>query len=74
MSIDLELYKVFYTVGKTGNLTKAAKELYITQPAVSQSIKQLETLLGGRLFVRTPKGMKLTENRRDDVRVCGKSH
>ncbi|HEY8419773.1 MAG TPA: LysR family transcriptional regulator [Clostridia bacterium] len=62
MTIDLELYKVFYTVGKTGNLTKAAKELYITQPAVSQSIKQLENLLGGRLFVRTPKGMKLTEN------------
>lgn len=61
MSVDLELYKVFYTVGKTGNLTKAAKELYITQPAVSQSIKQLESQLGGRLFVRTPKGMKLTE-------------
>lgn len=61
MSVDLELYKVFYTVGKTGNLTRAAKELYITQPAVSQSIKQLESQLGGRLFVRTPKGMKLTE-------------
>lgn len=61
MSVDLELYKVFYTVGKTGNLTRAARELFITQPAVSQSIKQLENQLGGRLFVRTPKGMRLTE-------------
>lgn len=61
MSVDLELYKIFYTVGKTGNLTLAAKELFVTQPAVSQSIKQLENQLGGRLFVRTPKGMKLTE-------------
>lgn len=63
--LDLELYKVFYTVGKTGNLTKAAKELYCTQPAVSQAIKQLEQQLGGRLFLRTPKGMKLTEGEGD---------
>jgi LysR family cyn operon transcriptional activator len=59
--VNLELYRVFYTVAKFGSLTRAAESLYISQPAVSQSIKQLEGQLGGRLFVRTPKGMKLTE-------------
>ena len=59
--VNLELYKVFYTVAKCGSLTKAAEELYISQPAVSQAIKQLETQLGGRLFNRTRKGMELTE-------------
>ncbi|MCL2752227.1 MAG: LysR family transcriptional regulator [Firmicutes bacterium] len=59
---DLGLYKVFYAVAKSGSLTKASKELYISQPAVSQAVKQLESQLGGRLFVRTPKGMKLTED------------
>lgn len=59
--INLELYKVFYTVAKTGSLTKAAEALYISQPAVSQSIKQLETAYGGKLFRRTHSGMVLTE-------------
>lgn len=57
---NLELYRAFYIVAKTGSLTAAAKELYVSQPALSQSIKQLESKLGGRLFVRTPKGMELT--------------
>ena len=59
--VNLELYKVFYTVAKCGSLTKAAEELYISQPAVSQGIKQLETQLGGKLFNRTHRGMELTE-------------
>ena len=59
--VNLELYRVFYAVAKCGSLTKAAESLYISQPAVSQSIKQLEGQLGGRLFSRTPKGMELTE-------------
>lgn len=59
--VNLELYRVFYTVAKCGSLTKAAEELYISQPAVSQAIKQLETQLGGQLFNRTHKGMELTE-------------
>lgn len=59
---DIGLYKVFYAVAKTGSLTNAAKMLFISQPAVSQAIKQLETQLGGRLFIRTPRGMKLTES------------
>jgi DNA-binding transcriptional LysR family regulator len=59
--VNLELYRVFYTVAKCGSLTKAAEELYISQPAVSQAIKQLETQLGGQLFTRTHKGMQLSE-------------
>ena len=59
--VNLELYRVFYTVAKCGSLTKAAEELYISQPAVSQEIKQLETQLGGQLFNRTRKGMELSE-------------
>ena len=39
--VNLELYRVFFTVAKCGSLTKAAQELYISQPAVSQSVKQL---------------------------------
>lgn len=58
--INLELYKVFYYAAKTGSISNAAKELFITQPAVSQSIKQLETELGGKVFFRTPRGIKLT--------------
>lgn len=58
--INYELYRIFYVVAKSGSITKAAQELFISQPAVSQSIKQLETQMGGRLFVRTSKGMALT--------------
>lgn len=58
--VNLELYKVFYTVAKCGSLTKAAEELYITQPAVSQAIKQLETQLGISLFNRMHKGVELS--------------
>lgn len=58
--VNLELYKVFYTVAKCGRLTKAAEELYISQPAVSQAIRQLETQLSTQLFKRTHKGMELT--------------
>lgn len=58
--VNLELYKVFYTVAKCGSLTKAAQELYISQPAVSQAIKQLEGQLGVTLFNRTHKGMELS--------------
>ena len=58
--VNLELYKVFYTVARCGSLTKAAEELYISQPAVSQAIKQLESQLGTPLFKRMHKGMELT--------------
>ena len=60
--VNLELYRVFYVVAKCGSLTRAAEELYISQPAVSQSIKQLENQLGVPLFKRTHRGMELSEN------------
>lgn len=59
--VNLELYRVFYTVAKCGSLTKASEELFISQPAVSQAIKQLESQLGGQLFIRTHKGMELSD-------------
>lgn len=58
--VNLELYRVFNTVAKCGSLTKAAQELFISQPAVSQSIKQLEGQLGVTLFNRTHRGMELS--------------
>ncbi len=58
--VNLELYRIFYVVARTGSLTKAAEELYISQPAVSQAIKQLENQLGTQLFKRVHRGMELT--------------
>ncbi|MEG2708711.1 MAG: LysR family transcriptional regulator, partial [Vagococcus sp.] len=57
----LDLYQVFYEVSQHKSFSKAAKSLYLTQPAVSQSISQLETELDVRLFNRTPQGVMLTE-------------
>lgn len=58
--VNLELYRIFYTVARCGSLTKAADELFISQPAMSQAIKQLESQLGTSLFNRTHRGMELT--------------
>ncbi|MBP5242712.1 MAG: LysR family transcriptional regulator, partial [Clostridia bacterium] len=60
--VNLDLYRIFYKVAKCGSLTKAADELYISQPAVSQAIKQLENQLGTPLFNRTHRGMELSVN------------
>ena len=61
MNINLELYKIFYVVASHLNITKASKELMISQPAISKSIKTLENQLGGTLFIRTKRGVNLTE-------------
>ncbi len=60
MNTKLEQYKVFYTAAKHGSFSEAAKQLFITQSAVSQQIRLLETELGVSLFVRGRKGAKLT--------------
>lgn len=60
MTENLEYYKVFYYAAKYGSLTTAATELSISQPAVSQALKQLENGLGAKLFVRVSKGIRLT--------------
>ena len=60
MASKLDLYKVFCKVGKSESFSQAARDLYMTQPAVSQAIMQLERELDTRLFNRTPKGVTLT--------------
>lgn len=59
--VNLDLYRIFYAVAKCGSITKASEQLFVSQPAISQAIKQLETQLGGKLFNRLSKGMELTD-------------
>ena len=61
MNQNLSSYKIFYTVATTGNISKAAKELYISQPAISKSIQKLEESIGARLFERSSRGVTLTD-------------
>lgn len=61
MNADFELYKVFYIVASCQNISQAAEALYISQPAVSRSIKKLEEIIGVTLFSRNSRGVKLTE-------------
>lgn len=60
MAENLEYYKVFYYAAKNESLTGAAAELSISQPAVSQALKQLENALDTKLFVRASRGIRLT--------------
>ena len=60
MAVKLELYRVFKEVATAGNITAAAQALFISQSAVSQSIKQLESELQTRLFSRNSRGVELT--------------
>jgi len=60
MDINFELYKVFYYVAKSLSFSEASEELFITQSAVSQSIKLLEEKLKCKLFFRNTKRVKLT--------------
>lgn len=57
---NLEYFKVFYYTAKCGSVTRAAASLSISQPAVSQSLKQLEKSLGVTLFRRVARGIRLT--------------
>lgn len=61
MDQNLSQYRIFYAVAKTGNISKAARELYISQPAISKSISKLEDTLGTTLFTRNSRGVQLTE-------------
>ena len=56
MNQNLSSYRIFYTVANTGNISKAAKELYISQPAISKSIQKLEEGVGCKLFSRSSRG------------------
>lgn len=61
MDVDLRLLRSFALVAREGNLTRAAEQLFIAQPALTKQIKQLERLLGLQLFHRSRTGMALTE-------------
>jgi DNA-binding transcriptional LysR family regulator len=60
MDINYELYKVFYYVATSLSFSEASKQLYISQSAVSQSIKTLERRLNQNLFIRSTKKVRLT--------------
>ena len=60
MEQHLSLYRIFYTVANTGNISQAAKQLYNSQPAISKSISKLEESLGVKLFSRNSRGVTLT--------------
>ena len=60
MEENLNHYYIFHTVAKTGNISRAAQKLYISQPAISKSIQKLENSLNTVLFKRTSRGVSLT--------------
>ncbi len=59
---NLSLYRIFYATALAGNISKAADVLFISQPAISQSIKKLELSLDTTLFIRNSRGVQLTED------------
>ncbi|MDE6602705.1 MAG: LysR family transcriptional regulator [Lachnospiraceae bacterium] len=64
ISDNLSRYKIFLAVAECQSISKAAAQLYISQPAVSITIKKLEDSLNTTLFIRKSKGVTLTENGR----------
>lgn len=60
-NINFELYKIFYKVALYKNITRAANELYISQPAVTQHLKKLENDLGYKVFYRARQGVEFTK-------------
>ena len=59
MDQNLSQYRIFYAVAKAGNISRAAKELYISQPAISKSISKLEDSLNTVLFTRNSRGVQI---------------
>ena len=60
MNVNIELLKTFNVVAKYGNISKASEELLVSQSAVSKTIKNIESQLDCKLFIRSKKGVKLT--------------
>ena len=60
MNINFEYYKIFYVIAKNKNITKAANELNISQPAISRMLKTMEDQMNTKLFIRQSKGVILT--------------
>lgn len=61
MEENLSLYHIFYVTAREGNISRAARELFISQPAISKAIRKLEENLETVLFIRTSRGVTLTQ-------------
>lgn len=70
MITDLNLLKVFYTVAECGSISAAAEVMHVSQPAISQHIKNLESEVGFELFIRNKKGVKLTNESNEIYNYC----
>lgn len=73
-NINLNLYKTFYEVAKYGSISETAKNTYSSQPAISKSIKKLESDLNVKLFYRTINGVELTEKGKELLFYVEKSY
>ena len=73
-NINLNLYKTFYDVAKYGSFSKAAKNCYTSQPAISKAIKKLEEQLNTQLFYRNLSGVELTEKGKELFYFVEKSY
>lgn len=69
-NMDLNLIKIFLAVYESKSILLASKKLYISQPAVTKSIQKLEEYLGGKLFIRTPKGVVPTKEGEEFNNAC----
>lgn len=73
MNINFEYYKVFYVIAKNKNITKAALELNISQPAISRMLKTMEDQMNIKLFIRKTKGVILTNEGKELYRLIANS-
>jgi len=71
MNINFEYYKIFYIIAKNKNITKAANELNISQPAISRMLKTMEEQMNTKLFIRKSKGVFLTPEGNELYRLIG---
>ena len=71
--LDLNLLRVFVVVAEEGSITRAAARLYVTQPAVSASMRRLGELLGGEVFTRQGRGLALT-HRGEKILAVAREH
>ena len=74
MNINFEYYKIFYIIAKNRNITKAANELHISQPAISRMLKTMEEQLNTKLFIRKTKGVILTQEGNELYRLISNNN